>query len=551
MGEIGRTGAENKVLIITGVLVLAIVLVLAGILLNLPEGLGLNLFGDSEKEGITDIDSNLEQTIVEPAEEKEEIKLEESKVEEVEEEQEDVISILINNGDEKTRDIEVELLLKSNQYNRCKLWNENEDYYNAKWFDFEKEEMTKDWKLTSTGGEKIVYFQCKDENDTLTSVVSDSIYYEKDYPSGSGGSGGSSGSRVLEPTDLALTVLTNERDYSTDGIVHILFSVKNAKVCELYEEDGFGITVDCDLRSYSDFPLSNGDGVKTIYFKAVNVNKEAVISKEVVLLQTEIDAPTLAMTTGSDGYLNILINPDERETPAIIDYYEIYRKTGTAPGYSSSTKSNSIVFKKIADVTGNSYTDTQVKEGNTYTYYVTAVDIAGRESNRSEYITHSPIGQEPTVELVSPQNGQTTYGMVMAGYIIDDDISSILDVDILLNGNKYPVGDKRVSSMMHLTVLQLTYEGEYTLQIRVIDNAGQRGFSDEITFYWYESQSNNNGGNSGTSTTQTTKPETDTLGGGINPDVKKPAKDPEIPGTPSPDPTETREQPNNPAPNLS
>ncbi|MCC7552372.1 hypothetical protein KO317_01770 [Candidatus Micrarchaeota archaeon] len=550
MGEIGMTTAEKNIMIITGILAAAIILIVIGIVLDLPAGLGFNLFGNIEELKNESIDSSFEQNILEQPV-KEEIKLEEPKKEEIKEEESDEldvpISILINDGDSDTDSKNVNLILKASEVNRCKLWNENEDYYDVNWFDFKTEKMEKDWVLTPSGGEKTVYFQCKNENNQLTPIVFDTINYNKDYPSGSGG--GSSRTKILEPADLSLQILSDEREYSTTGVVHILFSVKNAKICELYEEDGFGITVDCDSKSYSDFPLSEGDGIKTIYFKAKNDNKEAVVSKEVILLQSEVSAPVLAMVIGEDNYLTLLINPNSRNISGIIDHYEIYRRSGDAPTLPNQPEENPL-FKKIVTTNGNSYKDIQVKEGTTYTYYATAIDIVGRETPRSEYATHTVIGDIPTVELLSPQEGQTTYGMVMAGYTISDDISRILDVDILLNGNKYPVGDKRVSNIMYLTPLQLTYEGEYTLQIRVIDNAGQRGFSEEISFYWYESEGSGNIQHiSGSSST--TYPETEKDTGGTIPDVSKPSTDPQIPGVPAPDSQETREQPNNPAPTLS
>ncbi|MFA5382770.1 MAG: hypothetical protein WC356_06385 [Candidatus Micrarchaeia archaeon] len=498
MGEDNR--AEKNVLIITSVLIAAIVLVVAGLVLNVPEFLGFNLFENQEnEEPVKNIESYLNQNQIETTEE---VELEEEPEEEPKEEKIEAldtsISILINDGDEETENREVELLLKAKEVYRCKLWNENEDYYTADWFDFEKEEMEMNWELTSAGGTKEVFFQCKDEEDILTPVVSDKIFYDKDYPSGSGGhsSGGSSNNDVPDsvpkyPYDLVLNLYGDTEEYTTIREIDIEFSVKNAEICEIYEEEGFGRAVLCDSQEIEDFVLSEGDELKTIYFRAKRIGGTWVeISKNIILIENEPEKPKVNLRIDDSPYITFIFGTEEEPVPATIDHYEIYRKTGNAPDETEPRKrTNTDSFVKIADVDSISYQDTNVIEGERYTYYIIAEDIIGRESPKSNYLTHDVLGDAPTVEIVSPIDRETRYGMTFVAYKINDDISKTLDVLVFLDGVKYSQGEKRVDPMLnYVALLNLDQEGSHTLKIRVTDEAGQSTYSDEIEFKWYETQ---------------------------------------------------------------
>ncbi len=502
MGEIGMTGPEKNVLLITGVLAAVVVLVIAGVVLDLPGTLGLNLFEETEEDSGDNIETYLNQNPIETVEEvelEETEELEEVELEETENETlETSLSILINDGDEETEDREVELLLKAEGIYRCKVWDERGDYYTADWFNFEDTEMDMDWKLTSAGGNKEVFFQCKNKNDILTEIVSDEIYYDKDYPSGSGGhsSGGSSEdtpeSVPKDPYDLVLDL---NGEYTLTREINISFSVENADACEIYEEDGMGKAVLCNAQYIEDFVLTEGDELKTVYFRANKGNGDWVtISKEIILIENEPIKPKVNLRVDGGPYITFVFSTNNENIPYTIDHFELYRKTGNPPDETEPRRriSPENTFTKIADVDSILYIDTDVIEGQLYTYYIQSVDLIGRESPRSNYKSYTAVGDAPTVELISPEDSETRYGMTFAAYSIDDDISTSLDITVILDGIEYAQGYKQVNPMLnYVSSLDLDNEGAHTLQIKAIDYAGQIGYSEEIDFKWYESEDDN------------------------------------------------------------
>jgi fibronectin type 3 domain-containing protein len=124
-----------------------------------------------------------------------------------------------------------------------------------------------------------------------------------------------------------------------------------------------------------------GDGTKQVWGRFTDCNgnaSTAVISDTIVLDQTTPPAPAVA---GSPRSRRI-----DLSWTAVTD-----------PGASASGIANYRVFRldlgsttPIAVVTGTSYRDNGLTRGQSYTYWVVAVDRAGNQSAESNHYTGAP-----------------------------------------------------------------------------------------------------------------------------------------------------------------
>jgi hypothetical protein len=123
---------------------------------------------------------------------------------------------------------------------------------------------------------------------------------------------------------------------------------------------------------YSGWPVAAGDGTKQVWARFTDCNgnvSPAVVTDTIVLDQTLPPAPTL---TGTPKNKRIDLRWD----------------TVTDPGPSASGIANYRVYRfdkgtvtPLAVVTGTSYVDNGLTNGQAYTYWVTAVDRAGNQSS--------------------------------------------------------------------------------------------------------------------------------------------------------------------------
>jgi hypothetical protein len=132
---------------------------------------------------------------------------------------------------------------------------------------------------------------------------------------------------------------------------------------------------------YSGWSVPAGDGTKQVWGRFTDCNgnlSTAVITDTIVLDQTLPPAPTLSGTPGN--------NKIDLSWPAVTD-----------PGASASGIASYRVFRldlgtttPIAVDTGTSYRDNGLTGGQSYTYWVVAVDRAGNESAQSNHYTGTP-----------------------------------------------------------------------------------------------------------------------------------------------------------------
>jgi hypothetical protein len=133
---------------------------------------------------------------------------------------------------------------------------------------------------------------------------------------------------------------------------------------------------------YTGWPLPAGDGTKQVWARFTDCNgnlNAAVISDTIVLDQTLPPAPTLSGTPRNKRIdLSWTAVTDPGASASGVASYRVYRlDKGTAT--------------PLAVVTGTSYSDSGLTNGQAYTYWVTAVDRAGNESSpESNHYTGTP-----------------------------------------------------------------------------------------------------------------------------------------------------------------
>ena len=119
--------------------------------------------------------------------------------------------------------------------------------------------------------------------------------------------------------------------------------------------------------------------------------------------------------TAHDGYIEITWNEGTEED---ISRYKVYR--------ADAEKNN---YKCVMDDTSLNFYDTSIEDGESYSYYVTAVDEAGNESEISNitYATAIPDETAPKVAGVSPLDGNMISASQQFQIIVTDN-SNLINV---------------------------------------------------------------------------------------------------------------------------
>jgi Tfp pilus assembly protein PilE len=132
---------------------------------------------------------------------------------------------------------------------------------------------------------------------------------------------------------------------------------------------------------YGGWPVAAGDGAKQVWARFTDCNgnpSPAVITDTIVLDQTRPSAPALTATPRNNKVdLTWSAAVDPGVSASGVASYRIYRFDNGAA-------------TPLDVVTGTSYSDNQLTDGQAYTYWVTAVDRAGNESLESNRATATP-----------------------------------------------------------------------------------------------------------------------------------------------------------------
>jgi type II secretory pathway pseudopilin PulG len=132
---------------------------------------------------------------------------------------------------------------------------------------------------------------------------------------------------------------------------------------------------------HSGWPIAPGDGAKQVWARFTDCNgnvSPAVITDTIVLDQTRPPATVLTAAPGNRRVdLSWHAVADFGASASGVASYRVYRfdKGAATP---------------LAVVTTTSFTDNQLTRDQAYTYWVTAVDRAGNESEESNHVTATP-----------------------------------------------------------------------------------------------------------------------------------------------------------------
>ena len=127
---------------------------------------------------------------------------------------------------------------------------------------------------------------------------------------------------------------------------------------------------------YSGWSVAAGDGTRQVWARFTDCNgnpSAAVISDTIVLDQTPPPAPTLSGSPGNNKIdLSWTAVTDPGASASGIAHYRVFRLGTPTP---------------IAVETDTDHRDSGLTGGQSYTYWVTAVDRAGNESAQSNHYT--------------------------------------------------------------------------------------------------------------------------------------------------------------------
>ena len=174
----------------------------------------------------------------------------------------------------------------------------------------------------------------------------------------------------------------------------------------------------------------NPDGVSANSPESAGVSPQPFYS-------TEAPPVPIGVAVSSAVHQSVTLNWDPSYGA---QYYTVYRSTLYDNGGGTSNVLNTIVLAN--NVVTDSFTDTSLTDGSTYSYYVTATSAGGTSGNSSPAVAvplPSPPSSAPANLNVTPQSGQTNYFITWSavpgavGYIVSRGTNS----SVALNYNTY------------------------------------------------------------------------------------------------------------------
>ena len=205
-------------------------------------------------------------------------------------------------------------------------------------------------------------------------------------------------------------------------------------------------------------------------------NQSAAYTVEHILDFTPPSAPA-GVTAEAKGPTEVSLTWEMPPEGEGVTSFRLYRSTD---GQQFSIKAGSI--------SSNGYTDAGLTPGQTYSYYVTAVDAAGNESTHSQ--TVSATTQEdktaPSVPVITPASG-STIGPRQTIKAYTSDESSLNHVSVELKAEEtswrsldLPLSGKSGSVSFTLDGLP---SGAYSLRAKAVDAASNESAYSEIVTY--------------------------------------------------------------------
>ncbi|MDD5318119.1 MAG: hypothetical protein PHF51_05320, partial [Candidatus ainarchaeum sp.] len=265
------------------------------------------------------------------------------------------MSIEINGGAGQTSVKTVDLSLHAQGASQCRFSQDNYDW--TSWADYAPYAQ---FTLKGGDGLKTVYYQCS--NDYGTASTYSSIYLESGPPTG-----------------LSIQI-NGGAQYTTSQNVQLRLAATRAQQCR-YMELGYDWSAWESFRTSKAFMLSAGDGRKTVSFQCRNDVGSASAEARIYLLTGPPGPVSDLSASAGDSYVRLSWSPPYGSDSGMIREYRLYRSTMSLG-----------LFSRIGATGSRSYQDNNVENGETYSYYVTTVDIAGQEAHASNVVQATPGG---------------------------------------------------------------------------------------------------------------------------------------------------------------
>jgi hypothetical protein len=354
-------------------------------------------------------------------------------------------SISINNGDDYTTSINVDLTLTYND----PLGISGVRYSNDGEWDteiWEAPSASKTWTLSAGDGEKTVYYQVKNTAELVSPTYSDNIILDTEAPIGT--------VTISEGaiTNQLIVSLTLTASDSTSGVSQMRLSTDGTFDTEPWEP----------FSTTTSWNLLDGDGDKTIYVQFKD-NAELVSETYTASILLDTSPPSTPTPDVPAGWINddaptLTWSASDDDGSGVAGYY--YRVDGESETWTIST---SVTLPSQSD--------------GSHVFYVKARDNAwniGTESSFEFHIDTTP----PSVTISSPAEGETTQSSSITVVWSGSDAGSGVDwYEVRLDSGSWIY--KATSSSHTFTGLS---EGSHTVYIRAVDNVGNsqeypRGFS--------------------------------------------------------------------------
>ncbi len=171
-------------------------------------------------------------------------------------------------------------------------------------------------------------------------------------------------------------------------------------------------------------------------------------------------APTGLKATGGDGYIELTWNKNPEDN---IQKYNIYKATSSGRYYYPENETTNL-----------SYRDIWVSPWYTYYYVITAVDMQGRESARSNEVSVTPLVSRISLYIGSPEDGMVIdkSSIMVLGWFetTSNEVGIAVEVSGQLGTNRYLA---QVNGWDFASVVELK-EGTNTIKVIATDETGYK-----------------------------------------------------------------------------
>lgn len=246
-----------------------------------------------------------------------------------------------------------------------------------------------------------------------------------------------------------------------DGIKVSWKSVSGADSYRVYRKSGssnWAKLKDTSGTSYTDTSVKDGTAY-TYTVRCLNSSGKECSPYNGTVSATwtskVLDAPIVKSATANSSGVKVVWGEVETATK-----YRLYRKVGSGS------------WTKVADVSGTSYTDKDVKAGKTYTYTVRCLNSSGKECsgyNSTQSVTYTKYATPKLVSATAGSNGIVVKWNAVSGapkYQVYRKIGS---------GNWSKLAQTTGTSYTDKTAVTNT---DYTYTVRVISEDGKNELSD-------------------------------------------------------------------------